>query len=76
MPIYQFENTETGEVFDKMMSYDDMKQFVADNPNVKNLVGAPKIVSGVGFNLRPTDAYREQVARIKDTYKINNIRDH
>lgn len=76
MPLYQFRNTDTDEVFEKTMPYDDMKKYVAENPHIKNIIGSPRIVGGVGFNLRPTDAHREQIARIKDTYKINNITDH
>ena len=76
MPLYQFKNNETGEEFTKMMKYDDMKSYVEENPHITNIVGAPRIVSGVGTNVRPTDSHREVISKIKDTYKINNIRDH
>ena len=35
MPTYEFKNTETDEVFEKFMSYDDKVKFLEDNPHIK-----------------------------------------
>jgi len=46
MPLYEFENIETGEVETKMMSVADMQEYVKD-PNIRQVLAAPQIVSGV-----------------------------
>lgn len=45
MPLYDFENIETGEVETKMMSVASMEEYVKD-PNIRQVLSAPKIVSG------------------------------
>ena len=35
MPTYEFKNTETDEVFEKLMSYDDKVKYLEDNPHIK-----------------------------------------
>ena len=46
MPTYDFENKKTGEVFEKMMTIADKEQYLKDNPDIQQLLGMPKIVSG------------------------------
>tara|TARA_B100000927_G_C16186961_1_gene357755 strand:- start:61 stop:306 length:246 start_codon:yes stop_codon:yes gene_type:complete len=36
MPTYEFKNTETGEVFEKIMKYDDKVKFLEENPNIQS----------------------------------------
>jgi len=36
MPTYEFKNTKTGEVFEKLMSYDNKVKFLEENPDVKS----------------------------------------
>ena len=45
MPLYDFENIETGEVETKMMSISSMEEYVKD-PNIRQVLAAPKIVGG------------------------------
>ena len=45
MPLYDFENIETGEVETKMMSVASMEEYVKD-PNIRQVLSAPKIISG------------------------------
>ena len=35
MPIYTFENTKTGEVFDDMMTISEKETYLKQNPNIK-----------------------------------------
>jgi len=74
MPIYKFENTETGEIFDEMMSYDDSVKYLEENPHLKRIIGAPKIVSGVGSQgVKVDNGFREVMSKIKSSHTVNNI---
>ena len=47
MPLYDFQDTETGEVFELQLKLSEREEFLKANPNVKQLLSAPRIVSGV-----------------------------
>ena len=34
MPTYEFKNTETDEVFEKFMKYEDKEKYLEDNPHI------------------------------------------
>jgi hypothetical protein len=36
MPTYEFKNKDTGEVFEKIMSYEKKVKFLKENPNVQS----------------------------------------
>lgn len=77
MPIYKFEDTNTGEVFEDMMSWDNSLIYLEENPHMRRIIGAPKIVSGVGTNLKVTDSFKEAVARVKENVgPSHNIKDY
>jgi len=77
MPIYTFRNHETGEEFDEQMMISELDQYLADNPHVEQLITtATKIVHERGTNLRVNDGFRESISRIKETYKVNRIKDY
>jgi hypothetical protein len=66
MPIYTFENTETGEVFDKMMKIAEREQFLKDNPNLKQCLSAPNFVGGTGDRTKPPDGFKDVLQKIAD----------
>ena len=75
MPLYTFRNTETNEVYDKIMSYDDMMKY-RRKKHIEQVLVAPKI-----FRLNdmggPEDQFREwcrQPETDVDTRKSNNFR--
>jgi predicted nucleic acid-binding Zn ribbon protein len=76
MPNYEYENVETGERFYKLSSWDDSQKFLEENPSLRRVIGAPKIVGGVGTNLKVDDGFREVISKVKSTYKVNNIKDY
>ena len=59
MPTYDFENKKTGEVFEKMMTIADKEQYLKDNPDIQQLLGMPKIVSGADGIRRTDDNFRD-----------------
>ena len=75
MPVYRFKNKETNEVYDKVMSYDDMMKYRRKR-HIEQVFVAPKI-----FRLNdmggPEDQFREWCKQPEtdiDTSKSNNFR--
>ncbi len=66
MPLYDFKNLETGEVETKMMSIADMQEYVKD-PNIEQVVGAPKIIGEVSGSVgrKAGDGWKEVQQKIK-----------
>lgn len=72
MPLYQFRDTETEEVFSEMMSYNDKLQFLEDNPHIKSVLGAPAIIGGVG-GVRNDDGFKEVLSKISEAHPGSNL---
>ena len=75
--IYTFRDKETGEEFDLNMMISELDTYLENNPNVEQIIrSATKIVHERGTNLRVDDGFRESISRIKETYKVNNIKSY
>jgi hypothetical protein len=48
MPTYRFENTETGEIFEKWMLMAEKEPYLKENPNLKPLIPTQMNVAEVG----------------------------
>ena len=67
MPIYTYENTETGEVFDILMKMSEKDEFQQDNPHLKSkITGAPGIVGGHGDRTKPNGGFKEVLSKIAE----------
>lgn len=66
MPLYTFENIETGEVFDKMIKLAEREQFLKDNPNLKQQLCAPSLVGGTGDRTKAPDGFKDVLQKIAD----------
>ena len=65
MPTYKFLNNSTGEEFEDFMSISALDQFLAENPNIVQLVnGAPLIHSGRGIG-KPDSGFRDLLKEMK-----------
>ena len=66
MPKYVFENTKTGEVYEDFMTISSMEELLEKNPHIRQIPGAPQIVSGVssGRN-KPDSGFRDLLKTIK-----------
>lgn len=68
MPIYTYENTDTGEQFDILMKLSEKEGYEKDNPHLKNkITGAPGIVGGRGDRTRPNDGFKEVLSKISES---------
>tara|TARA_B100001057_G_scaffold500761_1_gene617657 strand:+ start:2582 stop:2830 length:249 start_codon:yes stop_codon:yes gene_type:complete len=68
MPSYDFENKETGEIEEHMMSYTKLDQFKIDNPHLKQVIlSAPSIDYDGGKSVldRAGNGWKEVQDRIK-----------
>jgi ribosomal protein L16/L10AE len=63
MPLYEFRNTETEEQWTNLMSYGDMKQFLADNPHI-NPVFSINVIGGTGDRVKVESGMGDMLGRI------------
>lgn len=65
MPTYTYIDPETNEPFDEFWSYESHKQFLADNPDIKQVIHAPAIVSGIsGITHKNDSGFGDMMSRI------------
>ena len=50
MPLYDFEDTKTGEQFELQLKISEKDDFLKANPNLRQVIGTPMIVGGVDGN--------------------------
>ncbi len=80
MPNYEFKNTETGEIFEKTMSYKVLDQYLADNPtHIRHHSGTPVLSDGMRLNTPGTgkndSTFQKYIIdRMAETIPGNTIR--
>ena len=79
MPTYTFEDTNTGEQFDKFMSMSAIDQFKKDNPHLKSIItsGQPVIEAARLGRMKPDQGFRDILTSMKEnkSYTGNKIND-
>mgnify|MGYP003336887611 CR=1 FL=1 len=67
MPLYDFRNKETGEVFEKMMSISAKEEYLKENPHIESMLGMPPVIDPVRLGIRTTDqGFKEVLQRIHE----------
>jgi|TARA_B110000285_G_C14663157_1_gene396967 hypothetical protein len=66
MPLYDFRDLTSGEVYTKMMSIADMVEYVKDK-NVQQVIGAPMIVGGTGDRVKVDGGFQDVLSKIAST---------
>ena len=74
MPTYTFENTETGEVFDKVLKMSEKDDFLKSNPNLKSIIAGINIVAGVG-QMKTDAGWKENLSRIAEAHTTSSMND-
>ena len=64
MPLYDFEDTKTGEQFELQLKISEKDDFLKANPNLKQLIGTPMIVGGVDGLRKPDEGFQEVLSKI------------
>ena len=74
MPIYTFENTKTGKVFDDMMSISDKESYLKKNKHIKQLITTINISSGVmGVNMKNDGGWKDNLSRIAEAHPNSEL---
>lgn len=66
MPLYDFIDEETGEIWEEFMSYDDMKKLTSENSNIKIAYRTMNIISGAGDRIKTDKGFNDMLSRIAD----------
>lgn len=67
MPTYSFRNNETGEEYDRIMSWDDKVEYLKENPHIDSIItGAPGLVAATGDRTKPPSGFKEVLSKIAD----------
>ena len=64
MPTYEFENTETGEVFERFLSIDGKANFLKNYPNIKQRITTVNIISGARVNTGKLGGFKEVLQKV------------
>jgi len=72
MPLYSFENTETGDQFDERMPYDDLEKYLKDNPHLRQIFQI-NVVDPVNIGVKqpPRDFQKYVLNKVKETPGAN-----
>ena len=75
MPIYTFENTKTGKVYDDMMSISEKESFLKKNKHIKQLLTTTiNISSGVmGVNMKNDGGWKDNLSRIAEAHPNSEL---
>jgi hypothetical protein len=63
MPLYEFIDTETGEKWEDVMSYDSYKTYLAENPTI-NPVYSISIIGNSGDRIKTDSGFNDVLGRI------------
>ena len=66
MPLYDFKDTNTGDVFEKMMSISSKEQYLKENPHIQSHIsGMPPLIDPVVLGIRKHDnGFKEVLQKI------------
>ncbi len=64
MPTYEFENTETGEVFERFLSIDGKANFLKNYPNIKQRITTVNVISGTSVVSSKLGGFKEVLQRV------------
>ena len=75
MPLYTFENTETGETWDDVMSIASKEQYLKDNPSIRQLITGMNIVGGHGDRTKADGGMKEVFSKIAEAHPNSALAD-
>jgi hypothetical protein len=73
LPTYDFVNNETGEEFEMFMSIAAREQYLKDNPNIQQVLGATSTVSGVSITGKVPDGFKEVLSKVSENHKTSAV---
>ena len=78
MPMYSFKDNNTGEVFDKVMSWDSRNEYLENNPHLTTIIDkAPGLIGGKSMDSgRLPDGFKDKLREMKKKYPTARGVDH
>jgi hypothetical protein len=81
MPIYDFRNKDTGEVFEKVMSIAAKAEYLKENPNIEPLItGMAPLIDPYRLGLKkPDQGFKEVLQKVHEKTagsKLNKTSSH
>ncbi len=73
MPTYSFLNIDTGEEFDKFMSWSAREVYLKENSNIQPIATAAAIVSGISTTNKIPNGFKEVLSKISDAHPGSNL---
>ena len=69
MPTYEFKDKETGETQELFMKLAEKEQFLKDNPNLEQIIGAPNFITRTDGDVlkKAGDGWKEVQDKVKAT---------
>ena len=67
MPTYIFRNKNTEEVFEKFMSISARDQYLAENPDIESVIGAPAF-NYSSVDAKPDAGFRDVLKEIRSKH--------
>jgi hypothetical protein len=79
MPTYEFQDTNTGEIFEKILKISEREKYLQDNPHIKQRIssGQTVIESARLGRMKPDQGFRDLLSSMKNNkaYTGNKIND-
>lgn len=75
MPLYEFRDKETGNLFEITLRISEYDEYMKNNPNVERYhAGVPSIGDPIKLGFRkPDDAFRDKLKDIKSKHRRSTI---
>mgnify|MGYP001311666169 FL=1 len=75
MPTYSFENTTTGEEFDKFMSWKDREKYLKDNPELRAVMTSAALIGGTGDRTKLPAGFNDVLSRVAENSPYSPLAD-
>lgn len=74
MPVYTFKNNETDEEVTMEMSYNDLKKYIEDNPNMEQIFKMNVVDPvGIGVTKPPSDFSKYVLGKVKEKHPKGSV---
>ena len=64
MPTYSFEDTKTGEQYDKFMSWKDREKYLEENPDIRAVMTSAALIGGTGDRTKAPAGFNEVLSKV------------
>jgi hypothetical protein len=75
MPMYEFLDTKTDEVFEQIMKISEREVFLLNNPHIQPVVSAPMLVSSVSLTGKVPDGFKEVLSKVAEKHPNSAVAD-